>query len=270
MLYYQAVWLHGWNCCIFLSFIHVSQPDKMSWNPACIMHVWKTLRNTRVVLWCVSAASSLCFWIIVSALFVGKISVLCVGNWCRKWRRVGERARGMTERPEAMLIRTPSFIPSHSCSRRVFALLPPFPLTIARGARSLLHSLAFFSLLPTPPLLAPFLLLSSSFLSCFLPPSSLLGSSLAMIPPFEPLRPQISLVPGGKRKRRQEGGGWVGEEGRKGGGGGEGDGDGSTASCEAGGRRNSRKHPGLQRRADRKEVKSLESELWRWSLLSHV
>lgn len=91
---------------------------------------------------------------------------------------------------------------------------PSLPLTKARGARSLLHSLAFFSLLPTPPLLAPFLLLSSYFLSCFLPPSSLLGSSLTTIPPLNPSGRRSAQCQEGKGKEAR--GRWVGGWERKG------------------------------------------------------
>lgn len=84
----------------------------------------------------------------------GSLCIVC-GQFLQK--EVG----GVVEHPRAMLIRPPSFSPGHSffLSRRLRA--PPFlPSTIARAARSLLHSLA----------LAP-LALPGSFLSCFLPPS---------------------------------------------------------------------------------------------------
>ena len=129
----------------------------------------------------------------------------------------------------------------------------------------------FFSLAhPSPACALP---LALQLLPFMFPPSFQFARILPRHDfPFEPLRPQISPVPGGKRK----GGkgavvGWVGEEGRKGGGGGggggDGDRDGSMASCEARWRRSYRKHPGLQRWADRKEVKSFETELGRWPLL---
>ncbi len=118
----------------------------------------------------------------------GRLVFLRVGNWCRKWLRVGERRRGMTERPEAMLIRTPSFNPFHSFLPSPCIYTPPsLPSPDDRGSSQIIASLSsVFSLLPTTPLLAPFLLLSlASSLSCVLPPFSLLQSSLPQSP-FEP------------------------------------------------------------------------------------
>lgn len=134
-------------------------------------------------------------------------------------KRVGERMREMTERPEAMLIRTPPFFPFHSILHPPCLCTPPsLPLTIARAARSLLHSLAFsHSCPPHPsPACALPLTLSSSFLSCFLPPSSFLQSP----------SPRSFFEPSGRRsaqcqerkgkEARGRPGGWVGgrEKGR--------------------------------------------------------
>lgn len=116
--------------------------------------------------------------------------------------------RGMTDRPEAMLIRTPSFIPSHSFFLSPCLCTPPsLPLTIAGAARSLLHSVAFSLTLAHPSLACSLpLSLSSSCLSCFLPPSSLLQSSL----------PRSLFEPSGLRsvqcqERKSKGGGRKGK-----------------------------------------------------------
>lgn len=112
----------------------------------------------------------------------------------------------MTDRPEAMLIRTLSFIPSHSFFLSPCLCTPPsLPLTIAGAARSLLHSVAFSLSLAHPSLACSLpLSLSSSFLSCFLPPSSLLQSSLPRSL-FEPSGRRSAQCQERKRKGREEG-----------------------------------------------------------------
>lgn len=145
------------------------------------------------------------FWIIVFALFVWKISVLCVGNWCRKWQRVGERIRGMTEHPEAMLIRTSSFFPLPSFLALSVSLHSSLTsLDDSRSSQIIASLSGVFSLLPAPPL--P-LALSSSFLSCFLPPSSFLRSSLPRSL-FEPSGHRSAQCQ--ERKGREARGWWVG------------------------------------------------------------
>lgn len=101
--------------------------------------------------------------------------------------------RGMTERPEAMLIRTPSFIPSHSFLLSPCLCTPPsLPLTIAGAARSLLHSLAFS--LSCPPL--PCLLPSSCSLQ--LPPF-MFPPSFQFAPILPPSLPRSPFEPSGRR-----------------------------------------------------------------------
>lgn len=142
----------------------------------------------------------------------------------------------MTEHPEAMLIRTSSFFPLPSFLALSVSLHSSLTsLDDSRSSQIIASLSGVFSLLPAPPLLAPFLSLSPapSFHVSSLPP---VFSDLPSLDPS--LNPQATDQPSARREKkgRREGGGW--EDGRK-----DGEGDGTAASYEDG----RRSHTNMQR-----------------------
>lgn len=117
--------------------------------------------------------------------------IVCVGSWCQNWWRVGERKRGMAEHPEAMLLRTPSCIPSHSCLLSS-CLCASSLLSLDDSWRSQIIALlcSVFSLL-----LPPFLFLTPAP-SFHVPSLRPVYSSLSS----NPQATDLSTVPGDQRK----------------------------------------------------------------------